>query len=464
MIIKIDKSDVLWTYISRFLRIGQGLILLPLILKFLPTDQIAIWALFSTITALVSMFDLGFSNVFSRNATQILSGKRNEVKSDLEVIIAAEKTKKITIDEYDLKKLIVIMKKYYSYISVILLFVLITIGTFYLYKISQDVANKIQLYFSWFFLIGSAILNFFYNYLAIILQSKGLVKETQKISSYGILLSMLFAVVGIFSGLGLIAITLAGFISVIYNRIYLLKIYNKEIKPIIPNEVIEFEIGYFKEIWRVTYKVSIASISSIVIYRSGVILISLFLPLVEAGSFAFSMNLAFILSEVSFMFFYSHLPQINSMVFLENNEGLKKTYLSSILMTVLTFCVGGLVLIFAGNEILGLIGSNMMLIPKIPFILIFLILLLDQIQNMSTFILFSSNKLNYMWPYAISATLIVMLTLFFCKINPSYLAVLLPQLIIQACYNYWIWPYQIIKKLKIGLCDIKKSFLYLIKF
>ena len=53
-----------------------------------------------------------------------------------------------------------------------------------------------------------------------------------------------------------------------------------------------------------------------------------------------------------------------------------------------------MILTFAGNIMLGYIGSNMLFIPKIPFALIFIILLLDQIQNMSTFILFSSNQLG----------------------------------------------------------------------
>jgi O-antigen/teichoic acid export membrane protein len=456
MVIQIDKLDVFWTYLSRFLRIGQGLILLPLMLKLLPTDQIAIWALYATITALVSMFDLGFSNVFSRNATQILSGVKIGLNNSKGQITTKEHSKIEGIEAYNFKKLIIIMKKYYLYISLVILIFLLSFGSFYIHIISLDVTNKIQVYLSWVFLIGSTLLNFFYNYLAIILQSKGLIKETQRISVYGILLSMLFAIVGILLGWGLIAITFAGFISVLYNRFFLFNLYNREIKPILPPENIEFEIAYFKEIWKVTYKVSIGSISSLIIYRSGVIIISLFLPLKEAGSFAFSMNLAFIISEVSFMFFYSHLPQINSMVFLEDTLGLKKIFLSSIFMTILSFCVGGVVLIFFGNQILSFIGSNMLLIPRIPFTLIFVILLLDQIMNMSTFFLFSSNNLNYVQSYAISAILIVLFTWFVCKINPSYLAILLPQLIIQMCYNYWIWPYKIFKYLEIGFSDIKK--------
>lgn len=452
MNIQIDKFDIFWTYLSKFLRIGQGLVLLPLILRYLPTDQIAIWALFSTITALVSVFDLGFSNVFSRNVTQILSGKSINTKN-----INAEESYE-PLDSYSLNKLLDIMKKFYRYVSLLLFFLLSTVGTFYIYTVGKDVNNKYQLYFSWGFLIMSAVLNFFYNYLTIVLESKGLIKETQKISVYGIFLSMIFAVIGIFMGWGLIAITLSGFVSVIFNRFFLHRMYNKEIKPLIINTDFEFDITYFKEIWSVTYKVSIASISSIAIYRSGIIIISLFLPLKEAGVFAFSMNIAFILSEVSFMYFYTHLPQINSMVYHKNYDSLKKIFLVSIFMTITSLSLGGIVLIFFGNYILNSIGSNMSLIEGAPFIFIIIILILDQIQNMSTFILFSDNKLNYMWAYAISSISIILLTFLFCKFSPSYFAVILPQLFVQLCYNYWFWPKQVFEKLHVKISDLKKIY------
>ena len=455
MNIQIDKYDIFWTYFSKFLRIGQGLILLPLILKFLPNDQIAIWAIFSTIIAIVGVFDLGFSNVFSRNVTQILSG--NSINID----IYNHEERDNTVDSVGLKKLLVIMKKFYMYVSLVLFCLLATLGTFYLNTIGKDVDNKYQLYFSWGFLIGSATLNFFYNYLTIVLESKGLIKETQKINVYGIFFSLFFAILGILSGWELIAITLSGFVSVIFNRFFLYRIYNNEIKPIIPNIDLEFDISYFKQIWFVTYKVSIASISSIAIYRSGIIIISLFLPLKEAGAFAFSMNLAFILSEVSFMYYYAHLPQINAMVYHGNNVGLKKTFLSSIIMSILFLSLGGCVLIFFGNDILRLIGSNISLIKGLPLAFIILILILDQIQNMSTFLLFSESKLDYMWPYVTSSVLIIFTSLIFCKLSPSYLAVILPQLIVQCCYNYWFWPKQVFEMLEVRVSDFKKSIPFL---
>lgn len=454
MVIEIDKSDIFWTYISRFLKIGQGLILLPLILKLLSENQIAIWAVFTTITSLVAIFDLGFSNVFSRNATQLFSTPELNNSYFLDNDIVKENK-----ERYDLKKLLVIMKKYYSYASLVILIFLSTLGTLYINYISGNIDDKFQLYLSWFFLVGSIVLNFYYNYLAIVLQSKGLIKETQKISFFGILLSLVFAVIGIFLDWGLMAITLAGFLSVVFNRLFLTKIFNREIEPILPTTNFNFETAYFKDILKDTYKSSIASFSSIIIYRSGIIISTLFLPLAESGSFALSMNLAFILSEISFMFFFSHLPKINSLVYLNDKVGLKKIYLSSIFVSVLSFLLGGIFLTFYGNNVLLYIESNLLLIPKFSYAFVFMILFLDQIMNMSTFILFSSNDLSYTKSYFLSAIMIVISIIIYCTFNMSLFSILFPQLIIQLSYNYWFWPLNIMKKLELKFVDITSIFL-----
>ncbi|WP_166785213.1 MATE family efflux transporter [Sphingobacterium psychroaquaticum] len=437
------------------MRIGQSVILLPLILRFLPSDQISIWALFSSITALIAVFDLGFSNVFSRNVTQILSGSSYTLDKFKDNI---ESSNIRNISASDLMKTLTVMKRFYAYTSVVLFFSLSTFGTLYIYHIGKGVENKSQIYFSWAFLIGSTILNFFYNYLTIVLESKGLIKETQKITVYGILLSMVFAIVGVVCGGGLIAICASGFIAILFNRFFLYRLYEKEIRPLIPVEKVKFDFSAFKEIWSVTYRVSVASISSIAIYRSGIIIISLFLPLREAGIFAFSMNLVFMLSEVSFMYFYTHLPQINSMVYLSDKSGLKKVFTASILISSLSISCGGLVLVLFGNKLLELIGSNMSVMPPIPLSLVLLILLLDQIQNMSTFILFSEGNLSYMRPYAISAIIIISSTFILCWVLPSFYAVILPQLFTQLAFNYWFWVKKVFKNLEISLLDFKMVF------
>jgi O-antigen/teichoic acid export membrane protein len=70
----INKTDVFWNYFATFLKISSSALLLPLILRMMPTEMIGIWTIFMTITALSSLLDFGFNPSFARNVTYVFSG------------------------------------------------------------------------------------------------------------------------------------------------------------------------------------------------------------------------------------------------------------------------------------------------------------------------------------------------------------------------------------------------------
>jgi|GEM_PF-4289605 len=436
MIIKIQNKDILWTYLSRFFRIGQGLLLLPLILRLLPSEQISVWSIYSSVLAFMVVFDLGFTNVFSRNATRYFT----EFNSKHE----------------DLANLIRFMRYFYRMVAVILVVIFAVFGSFYIISITQDLNNKAVILTSWFFLIGSSILNFYYNYLVIILQAKGLINQTQKIAVVGILLYLVLALTGVLMGGGLLALTASNFISVAYNRFLYLRLYKRELQALgnIKDSNHNFDfLLYMKSIWKTTYKVSLSSISSIVNYRFGIFILSVYANLEYAGAFAFSMNFIFLISEVSFMFYYSHVPQINSMAFANKYSDLLLLFKKSILISFVSFFLMGSVLILTGNYILTYIDSNMMLIEPRYIIIALVILFLDQIMSMSTNILFALNNLSYVWFLVITALIITLITLISCRSFNNYYSVLFPLLIVQLVFNFWRWPFQTIKLLKTKTID-----------
>lgn len=46
----IGKKDFVWTILATFFKIGAGVLLLPLILRKLPSETVGIWTIFATIT------------------------------------------------------------------------------------------------------------------------------------------------------------------------------------------------------------------------------------------------------------------------------------------------------------------------------------------------------------------------------------------------------------------------------
>jgi len=74
---EIGKKDIYWNYTATFLKIAAAVLLMPLILKRLPSEEIGIWSVFMTVTAFSNLLDFGFNPSFTRNVSYIFSGVTN---------------------------------------------------------------------------------------------------------------------------------------------------------------------------------------------------------------------------------------------------------------------------------------------------------------------------------------------------------------------------------------------------
>jgi O-antigen/teichoic acid export membrane protein len=66
-LIKITKEDVIWNYAGSILNLGMNVIILPFVLRILSTEELGLWYVFGSISALVSLLDFGFSPSIMRN-------------------------------------------------------------------------------------------------------------------------------------------------------------------------------------------------------------------------------------------------------------------------------------------------------------------------------------------------------------------------------------------------------------
>ena len=71
MQIAVSKSDVIWGYAAKFFSLATGVIVLPVVLRMLSTEEIAMNYLMLTVSSLVALFDFGFAPQFGRNITYV---------------------------------------------------------------------------------------------------------------------------------------------------------------------------------------------------------------------------------------------------------------------------------------------------------------------------------------------------------------------------------------------------------
>ena len=135
-IISVGKSDVVWSYLAKFLGIASGLLVLPVVLNRLSAEEIGLNYLMLTIGAMVGLLDFGFSPQFGRNITYAFSGAKTLVKEGF------SPDSNLSVPNYQLVAILIkTAKLVYRKLSLIVLVIMLTFGTVYIYKVTKGFVN-----------------------------------------------------------------------------------------------------------------------------------------------------------------------------------------------------------------------------------------------------------------------------------------------------------------------------------
>lgn len=165
--IQITRRDVIWRYASYILQTSAGFFLLPIILNRLPSEELAIWYVFLSITALVNLLDFGLQPTIMRNVSYIFSGAKSLKKQG--VVIQNEV---LTIDYSLLKNLIKSIKKIYMIIAFLIAVIMFSVGSIYIKSITNALINQEQILISWYIYIVN-IIEFLFLLLHSIINGQG---------------------------------------------------------------------------------------------------------------------------------------------------------------------------------------------------------------------------------------------------------------------------------------------------
>jgi len=84
--VSLSKKDVVWSYTAQFFKLASGILILPIILRMLTVEEIALNYLLIALGAMVALFDFGFSPQFSRNITYVFTGATDLKKDGVRVV------------------------------------------------------------------------------------------------------------------------------------------------------------------------------------------------------------------------------------------------------------------------------------------------------------------------------------------------------------------------------------------
>ena len=444
--ISINRKDVYWNYAATFLQIGSQALLLPFILRILPQEKIGIWTIFGSIIAIVALLDFGFNPSFTRNVTYILSGVKTLKATGFQAV-----EENSEIDYGLLKGLISVMRSFYSRIAFILLAVLATAGTYYIFFLLQTYSeDKSEVITAWFILCLVNSYSFYTLYYDALLIGMGKIKRSKQIIIIGQAAYLLVSITFILLGFGLVAIASAQVVSVVLRRILTyLAVYTDDLKNRLKNTSAKGKKEIFNAVYPNAVKVGLTGLGGVFVLRSQPIIGSIYLPLETIASYGITIQLIGVLSAVAYVYFGTYQPKIVQYRVQNNVAAIKNIYLKSCLILVTVFFFGGMCLLLLGSWALNLIGSKTPLLPNVCVFIALLIALLEANHGIAGNYLLTKNQVPF-FKAALFAGLItiILLFLFLGFFKLGIWSLILAGGIAQVVYQNWKWPLEVIKELK----------------
>lgn len=439
------KGDFAWSYLSRVLNIGVGILILPIILKKLTPEELGIWYVFLAITALITLLDFGFLPTLQRNIGYIFKGASS---------IEAEGTPKnfnLNINYQLLYDTIYASKRLYHRISILMFLILSTVGSYYIYSLVKNLNNSMEIMEAWILYLFSLCLNFYFYYYTALIKGKGLIGESEKITVISRLTFIVVCYVLFYFNYGLKTLAIANLFSIFILRILSKKIfYTLEIKQNLRGISVKNK-NILKLMMVNAKKVGIVSIGGFLLAKGNTFVVSEYFSLDIVGKYGLTMQVFSILLGVTGTIYQIYTPEFYEYRLKNDTLKLKEKYILCYIINLLLFILGIIGIIFILPYLLKFLGKKGSLLTQAQLMFMSFCFLLESTHANAAFILSTKNYIPYVKAGIFSGIGIIFTSLIFINFTEMGIwSVLISQFIVQLLYNNWKWPLEVNKELKIN--------------
>lgn len=435
---RVWDSAVFWSWLFNGLRLAAGvLLLLPLLLKYLPSQDIGMYGHFVTLVSLLPLLDSTFSATIGRNIGYAMRGVK-----ELQAIGIAELREDSGANLELLSDLLHTTRRLYLFLCLFLVLVLGSFGSWVLADKFNETSSAGMAVMAWAITLISSPLELYTGSWLVFLRGMNEVLLTSRLATivYGTktLLSALF----LWRGLGLLAVPLATLITAVGQRFlakhYCLKKLPHDLPP--PEKVRAKSI--LLRLWPMSWRLALQLLS-------GFLMVNL---LLKFASDRFGLSLSGVY-WLSYQVIYTiclgmagvwtlvKWPLISQLRAANDFDGLRRVFWPRIWLHLLTYILLAGAAVTIGPTLLHWWNANKELLPRPWLITLAVFTFLDMNVSIWTTLLTMENRFPSLWPVTIAQTAASVLAgVLVYKFHYGIGALIMAPLVCNAVFNFWYWP------------------------
>ncbi len=429
------NSAVGWSWALNGLRLALGLILLPLVLKKLPTPELGMYYVLLSLVAVVQLVDFGFGPTIGRFVSYAMGGAQSVQAHGM--ASAGDSG----APNYELLwRLLVTTRVLYRFLTLVLLVILGAWGTYVVELRIHETSSPALTRVAWGITLLSSLFDIYSNWWEIYLRSMNEVLSATRIAVLATVVRLVLSAALLVLGFGLLSLPLGTFVGSFLQRRLArrccLRLLESHPRP----EHVDVK-EYLRLLWPSTWRLGILCVSGYLTVNANTAICLKVLGLPGNARYGLSIQLLYIAAGMASAWIAVKWPMFGQYYARQDFAGIQKILRQRIWLQNLSFLAMAALLIGCAPALLERFGSGKQILPLTWFMLLTLNAFLEmQVSTWGSVILLG-NRFPFLWHAVVTNTLSLILSYSLIRLTSLGLgALVLGPLIAGSLFNYWYWP------------------------
>lgn len=432
------NSAVVWSWLLNLLRLGSGVLLLPLLLRHLSAADYGMYGNFLTLVALTPMLDSAFAVTIALNVSYALVGVK-----ELQRVGIAEVQTRGTPNYALLSELFSATRKIYLALSFIVIGALAIYGTWQISSSIPETSRPDQTKIAWAIQLLAASFELYTGAWLVFLRGMNHVVITTRIMAVVYSVKLILGIVLLVLGFGLLSVPIATVFSALLQRIlarhFCARLLPKEVDPFSRSPA----MPVLRQLWPNTWRLALQLVSGYVAINAMLSICNRRFGLAQSGQFYLTYQILTIAMGMASAWLFVKWPMVSQLRAADDSAGLRRLLWPRVWLQLLTFLFLAAAGIVVGPKLLVLIKAETQMLPTAWALVFALAVFLEMQVSIWTTLLMAGNRIPSLWPTVFThlVTIVLAVTLLYGMDLPNYYLPLAP-LLSGLLFNFWYWPWK----------------------
>lgn len=429
---------------AKFLNISSVLLIIPFIGINLGEEAVGLWLLFFSIGGITGLFEAGFYNSVLRFVSYLTTGKKDLPEEGVGILVEEIPADLHVLKNEKLNSLIITVSILYICLGVAAFTILSIVGSLYISILEVKSIPMPVIQGSWIFFILASCIHLSFSFLSSILHGIGKINHNNACLIISKLAFIVVSIIGLNSGEGIVFLSFIFLLHVLLMRFlnFIILIPNLSLNASEFFQIKNFSKSIFISLRKNSLKMGAVNIGAFLLSRGSIIVANGALAVELVTKYTFTITSFTVLAMVATEPLNLMYDRVCAFQTNENKKKIKRLIINLYLYGLLIF-IFGVFSIFIFQEYSSPLGLNFNFLDKNLLILVSIIYFFEYTTSFSAVYLTSKNYIPFMKAALISGFLVLICNIFFVS-TYEIIGLILIYAIIQSCYNFWKWPYELI--------------------